>query len=73
MSAINKEAATSGLPSYGMLECRVILLNSENMLLADKLQDALDKIARLEQALMEASEIGVSRHGKSPSKKPARR
>ena len=63
---------TDGLPSYGMLECRVILLNSENMLLADKLQEALDKIAVLKTALADAEfELSVTRHGKSSSKKSA--
>ncbi len=78
--AIKRDAVTenrpaspsSGLPSYGMLECRIILLNADNMLLADKLQDALDKIAALEKALMQASALNVTRHGKSAVKKSAR-
>ena len=76
-AAINRDAVTengsSTRPSLGMLESCVMLLNAENLRLADALQEAFDKIAALEKALMRASGINVTRHGKSPSRKLARR
>ncbi len=67
-------SSSSGLPSYGMLECRIILLNADNLRLSDELQDALDQIAALKTALANAEyELNVTRHGKSPSKKSASR
>ena len=52
-------------PSYGMLESRVVLLNAENIGLADKLQRALDEAAALKAALVDATSApSVTRHGK---------
>lgn len=56
-------SATGTLPSYGMLESRIILLNAGNMRLSDELQDARDQIAALRKALMDAGI--VTRHEKS--------
>ena len=56
-------SATDTLPSYGMLESRIILLNAGNMRLSDDLQDARDQIAALRKALMDAKI--VTRHEKS--------
>ena len=56
-------SATGTLPSYGMLESRIILLNAGNMRLSDELQDARDQIAALRKALMDAGT--VTRHEKS--------
>ncbi len=66
------ENGSSTSPSRGMLESRVMLLNADNLRLSDALREAFDKIAALEKALMRASGINVTRHEKSPSKKPAR-
>ena len=55
--------ATATSPSYGMLESRIILLNSRNMRLSDDLQDARDQIAALKKALRDAGI--VTRHEKS--------
>lgn len=57
-------------PSYGMLESRVVLLNAENIGLADKLQAALDEVAALKHAL--AKSQSVTRHGGSTMKNPRR-
>lgn len=50
------------LPTYGMLESRIIFLNAENMQLSDQLQAALDAVAALKAEL-----IIVTRH-KKPKK-----
>ncbi len=75
-AAIKRDAVTgngsSTSPSRGMLESRVMLLNAENLRLSEALREALDRIAALEKALMRASGINVTRHGKPPSKKPVR-
>ena len=60
------EHGAAQAPSYGMLESRVVLLNAENIGLADKLQRALDEAAALKAALVDAtSAAGVTRHGNS--------
>ena len=56
--------------SYGMLESRVMLLNAENMGLADKLQAALDEVVALKDAL--AKSQSVTRHGRLTMKNPRR-
>ncbi len=58
--AVTEDAAA---PSYGMLESRVVLLNAQNMGLADTLQKALDEVAALKDALAVAT--SVTRHKKS--------
>ena len=50
-------------PSYGMLESRIILLNSATMRLSDQLDEARDQIAALKKALRDAED--VTRHEKS--------
>ncbi len=75
-ASIKRDAVTENSsptsPSRGMLESRAMLLNAENCRLSEALQEALDKIAVLEKALMQASGINVTRHGKSAGKKPGR-
>jgi hypothetical protein len=55
--------ATATSPSYGMLESRIILLNSATMRLSDQLDEARDQIAALKKALRDAED--VTRHEKS--------
>lgn len=70
--AVTEDGAVKA-PSYGLLESRVVLLNAENMGLADALQSALDEVAALKDALADAkSAKNVTRHGKSTSKNPRR-
>ncbi len=71
--AVTKNTSST-LPTYGMLEARIILLNSDNLRLADDLQEAFDHIAALKTALANAEHaLSVTRHGKSPGKKAVRR
>jgi hypothetical protein len=48
------------VPSVGLLESRIVLLNAENMHLSDRLQAALDAYAALKEEL-----ISVTRHKKA--------
>ena len=67
---IKRDAVTdhgpAKVPSYGMLESRVMLLSAENIGLADRLQAALDEVAALKDAL--AKSQSVTRHGRSTMK-----
>jgi len=71
---IKRDAVTdhgpAKVPSYGMLESRAMLLNAENMGLADKLQAALDEVAVLKDAL--AKSQSITRHGRLTMKNPRR-
>ncbi len=68
--AVTEKDGAAKAPSYGMLESRVVLLNAENIGLADTLQKALDEVAALKDALAVAA--NVTRHGKSSVRNPRR-
>ena len=57
--AFKRDATENRPASVGMLESRIVLLNTENIGLSDRLQSALDKITELEKKLK-----SVTRHKK---------